>query len=266
MHPDAAQTFGFDRGQRILIQESFPQVAALVDGRAEEAVLSQPGTDDEEARVFAFVRMPFGNAEEGRFMVVGLSQPLAVVQGEVLDLGRSILKILLVLSVVGVGLGWLLLGWLDGNTLNGLRLALGVVIVLCAVLLMAQKYASGPRRASRPAAMWFASVSSGVLGGLFSTAGPPIVYHLYRQPLDAALVRQILTVQFLIVSFVRAGLAVGTGSLSWPMVGTAAVAVPVVWGVTTWQARHPIKLPQAVVDWLVCGLLMLAGLSLFVPR
>lgn len=104
VHPDATQTFGFDRGQRILIQESFPQVAALVDGRAEEAVLSQPGTDDEEARVFAFVRMPFGNADEGRLMVVGLSQPLAVVQGEVLDLGRSILKILLVLSVVGVAL------------------------------------------------------------------------------------------------------------------------------------------------------------------
>ena len=104
VHPDATQTFGFDRGQRTLIQESFPQVAALVDGRAEEAVLSQPGTDDEEARVFAFVRMPFGNADEGRFMVVGLSQPLAVVQGEVLDLGRSILKILLVLSVVGVAL------------------------------------------------------------------------------------------------------------------------------------------------------------------
>ncbi len=104
VHPDATQTFGFDRGQRILIQESFPQVAALVDGRAEEAVLSQSGTDDEEARVFAFVRMPFGNADEGRFMVGGLSQPLAVVQGEVLDLGRSILKILLVLSVVGVAL------------------------------------------------------------------------------------------------------------------------------------------------------------------
>lgn len=89
MHPDATQTFGFDRGQRILIQESLPQVAALVDGRAEEAVLSQPGTDDEEARVCAFMRMPFGNAEEGPFMFVGLSQPLAVVQGEVLDLGAQ---------------------------------------------------------------------------------------------------------------------------------------------------------------------------------
>ena len=35
-------------------------------------------------------------------MVVGLSQPLAAVRGEVVDLGRSIVKILLVLSGVGV--------------------------------------------------------------------------------------------------------------------------------------------------------------------
>ena len=102
VHPDTTQTFGFDRGQRILIQDSFAPVAALVEGRALEAVLSRPGTDDDEARVFSFVRMPFGGEEEGRFMVVGLSQPLAAVQGEVLDLGRSILKILLVLSLVGV--------------------------------------------------------------------------------------------------------------------------------------------------------------------
>ncbi|HTH12678.1 MAG TPA: GGDEF domain-containing protein, partial [Acidovorax sp.] len=69
---------------------------------AQEAVLSRPANAEDEARVFSFVRMPFGGEEEGRFMVVGLSQPLAAVQGEVLDLGRSILKILLVLSLVGV--------------------------------------------------------------------------------------------------------------------------------------------------------------------
>ncbi|MBT9512933.1 MAG: diguanylate cyclase [Acidovorax sp.] len=104
VHPDATRTFGFDRGQRILIQEAFTPVAALIEGRALEAVLSQQGTDDDEARVFSFVRMPFGGKDEGRFMVVGLSQPLAAVQGEVVDLGRSILKILLVLSLVGVAL------------------------------------------------------------------------------------------------------------------------------------------------------------------
>ncbi|MBD9392368.1 diguanylate cyclase domain-containing protein [Acidovorax sp. ACV01] len=107
VHPDASQAFGFDRGQRILIQDSFAPVAALVEGRQEEVVLSQPGTDDDEARVFSFVRMPFGRQGEERFMVVGLSQPLAAVQGEVVNLGNSILKILLVLSAVGVVLaGW----------------------------------------------------------------------------------------------------------------------------------------------------------------
>jgi diguanylate cyclase (GGDEF)-like protein len=102
VRPDATQTFGFDKGQRILVQDAFTPVAALIDGHAQEAMLSQPDTADKEARVFSFVRMPFGGEGEGRFMVVGLSQPLADVQGEVVDLGRSILKILLVLSGVGV--------------------------------------------------------------------------------------------------------------------------------------------------------------------
>ena len=176
----------------------------------------------------------------------------------------ALLKPMLILSMLGVGIGWLLLNWLDGNTLGGLRIALGVVIVLCAVMLMAQKKAT--RKASPPQALWFASVFSGVLGGLFATAGPPIVYHLYRQPLSAVVIRQCLVIQFTLTSLFRAGLAVGTGTLNWSAVGTAAVAVPLVWGVTRWQARHPLKLAQALVDWLVCGLLLLAGVSLFIPR
>lgn len=104
MHPDSTQTFGFDRGQRILIQDAFAPVAALIDGSQPEVVLGQLGSDDEEARVFSFVRMSYGRPTEGRFMVVGLSQPLAGVQGEVGELGRSILKILLVLIAVGVAL------------------------------------------------------------------------------------------------------------------------------------------------------------------
>ncbi len=109
VHPDATQTFGFDRGQRILIQDTFAPTAALISGAQTTAVFSQPGTADNEALVYSFVRMPYGRDDESRFMVVGLSQPLAAVQGEVLDLGRSIFKILLVLSVVGV----LLAAWVS---------------------------------------------------------------------------------------------------------------------------------------------------------
>jgi diguanylate cyclase len=109
VHPDATQTFGFDRGQRILVQDTYAPTAALISGAQATAVFSLPGTANNEALVYSFVRMPFGRADEGRFMVVGLSQPLAAVQGEVLDLGRSIFKILLVLSIVGV----LLAAWVS---------------------------------------------------------------------------------------------------------------------------------------------------------
>ena len=112
MHPDPSQTFAFDRGQRILIQEAFTPVGALIEGREEHTVLSRPGGPGDaegDDRVFAFVRMPFGREGEARAMVVGLSQPLAAVQGEVVTLGRSVLQVLLVLSAVGV----LLAAWVS---------------------------------------------------------------------------------------------------------------------------------------------------------
>lgn len=101
-HPDAKQTFAFVRGQRILIQDAFAPTAALISGVQPAVVLSEPATAEREAMVYSFVRMPFGREDENRFMVVGLSQPLAALQDEVVDLGRSILKMLLVLSTVGV--------------------------------------------------------------------------------------------------------------------------------------------------------------------
>lgn len=59
----------------------------------------------------------------------------------------ALLKPMLISSVLGVIGGVLLLHWLSGNTLNGLRMLLGVVIVLCALLLLMQKSAG-------PVAFW----------------------------------------------------------------------------------------------------------------
>ncbi|MEG2976602.1 MAG: sulfite exporter TauE/SafE family protein, partial [Comamonas sp.] len=87
----------------------------------------------------------------------------------------TLLKPMLISSVLGVIGGVLLLHWLSGNTLNGLRMLLGVVIVLCALLLLMQKKALD--KPSGPVALWFAGISSGLLGGLFATPGPPMVYH-----------------------------------------------------------------------------------------
>ncbi len=172
----------------------------------------------------------------------------------------DLLRPMLASGVAGVAIGLALLAWLSGNTLHGLQVVLGISIVACAVLLLAR---SQPRAApSHPRVLWGVGLVSGVLGGLFSTAGPPIVYHLYRQPLPPSLVRQCLVVLFVVLALVRLAAVGVAGALPWHAVSAAALALPVVTGVTWWQARHPPPLPPALVRWMVCALLLAAGLSL----
>jgi len=172
----------------------------------------------------------------------------------------DLLRPLLASGVPGVGVGLGLLYWLSGHALDGLRVLLGVSIIACAVLLLAR---SRPRATPSPApVLWGVGLLSGVLGGLFSTAGPPVVYHMYRQPLPATVVRQCLVALFLACSAVRLAVVVAAGGMPWHTVWASALAVPVVTGVTWLQARHPPRLPVAAVRWIVCGLLLLAGGSL----
>ncbi len=108
MHPDRGQTYGFDRGQRILAQDSLAPVGQIVQGRSQHLVMAQDGVDG-GPQAFAFVRMPLGFQDDGRFLVVGLSQPMSVVQGEAVELGGNIVQMLLLLCLVGV----LLAAWVS---------------------------------------------------------------------------------------------------------------------------------------------------------
>lgn len=108
MHPDGSQTYGFDRGQRILVQDSLAPVAQIVQGRSQHLVMAQDGVDG-SPQAYSFVRMPLGFQDDGRFLVVGLSQPMAVVQGEAVELGGNIVQMLLLLCLVGV----LLAAWVS---------------------------------------------------------------------------------------------------------------------------------------------------------
>jgi uncharacterized membrane protein YfcA len=111
----------------------------------------------------------------------------------------TLLKPMLVSSVIGVIAGVL-------------RMLLGLAIVACALLLLLQKQVNA--QMSGPVSLWVAGVASGLLGGLFATPGPPMVYHLYRQPLDRLVVRQCLFSMFLTCALLRLVMVAWEGGIT----------------------------------------------------
>ncbi len=165
-------------------------------------------------------------------------------------------------SAIGVAGGVALLGWLSGASLVLLRALLGVCVLACAVLLLARRSQdAAPMKASRFA---FVGVLAGLLGGLFSTSGPPLVYYLYRQPLDRELVRRSLLLLFAFGALVRLVLVLPSGQFSLRAALLAACAVPVVYGVTRWHRRIQPRLSLVALQRLVAGLLGLTGVTLLV--
>ncbi|MET1078514.1 MAG: GGDEF domain-containing protein [Pseudomonas sp.] len=99
IHPDPQQTFGFERGRRILIQEQFPDVARLFKDKRRSLIVKASAPDAPDL-VAAFERLPFGESERQGFVILGLSQPTATIVEESGVLGRRIIQIVAALSLL----------------------------------------------------------------------------------------------------------------------------------------------------------------------
>jgi len=103
IHPDPSQTFGFDSGRRVLVQDAFAKVAEIVQGRAETIVISAPAdTDQAGENVAAFVKLAFGDENANRFVILGLSQPLQNVLRETHLLGINTMRMVLGFSILAI--------------------------------------------------------------------------------------------------------------------------------------------------------------------
>ncbi|WP_269501013.1 diguanylate cyclase domain-containing protein [Burkholderia sp. IMCC1007] len=103
VHPDPSQTFGFDRGRRVLMQDSFAGTRTLFTGPRTYVTLNgllQP--DQAPGEMFAFVRTPFGKNEGNRFVVLGMARPLADVLTPAAILGDRIIRMVLISSLLAV--------------------------------------------------------------------------------------------------------------------------------------------------------------------
>jgi diguanylate cyclase len=102
IHPDPAQTFGFDQGRRVLIQETVAQVQPLLDGKAQQVLAQAELGDKPEPSLGAFMRMPLGPDGKPGFVVVGIAEPLSEILESTRVLGRTVLQIVLGFSAVAI--------------------------------------------------------------------------------------------------------------------------------------------------------------------
>ncbi len=165
-----------------------------------------------------------------------------------------------VASAVGTAVGALLLFWLAGTAYQVLRLVLGASIVACALSLW--RAAKPLPSLSSPAVYALTGGIAGIMAGMFSASGPPLVYLLYRQPKPLAWIRQSLMVIFGLGTALRLLIVVPSGQFSLLSLQLAAEAVPVVFVVTTYAAGRAPPLSPRLFRGLVCVLLIGTGLSM----
>ncbi|NEJ02580.1 TSUP family transporter [Rhizobium ruizarguesonis] len=166
-------------------------------------------------------------------------------------------------SLAALAAGYWLLGVMVSASIDWLKLVLGVVIIASSLQLALKPQPLVARSSS--ASFAFFGAIAGLMGGLFSTAGPPLVYHLYRQPLPAVSIRETLVAVFAINAVIRLAMVAAAGEVPHSGFWWGLLCIPVVMIMTFAAKRWPPSLSALSIRRMAFGLLLLSGLSLAVP-
>lgn len=179
------------------------------------------------------------------------------------DVLRKELLLVLCASLPTLVGGYFLLDHLATDGLVYLRIILGAVIIISALQLILP-----PRKEEKEAtksSFVFFGAFSGIMSGLFSTSGPPLVYHFYRQPLPIAAIRETLVAIFSLNALIRLLVVIADGTFParpyWP----AFFAVITVSAGTQMARRLPLPLSPKALRLVVFLLLCASGASLALP-
>ena len=192
--------------------------------------------------------------------ILTLGNAIGTLGGPKPELDRAVLMPVLISSLLGVSLGIWGLGALDDTQVAWLRLLLGGLIIAGSLMLVVQTKPQA--QLSGQPSFWLAGGLCGLFNGLFSSGGPPIVYHLYRQPLGYEVIRNTLITVFAANAAARLGLVMAQGQLHLSTLWLSAEALPLVLLLSWLVRRYPPKLSLRTVRWLVFVLMALAGVSL----
>lgn len=178
------------------------------------------------------------------------------------ELDRKIVLYCALPGLVTMALGLWALELLSAHYMHSLQLLLGLSILLSSLLLVV--HPTPREKGSGKVSFFLVGGLSGLMGGLFSTSAPPLVFHFYRQPLAQRAIRDSLLSIFLLHSLQRTAIVAYQGRIDLSILIISASAIPTVF-LFTWVARRfPPPISNLNIRRVAFVLLVLSGVSLCV--
>jgi uncharacterized membrane protein YfcA len=156
--------------------------------------------------------------------------------------------------------GVAVLDYLSRSGLALLQFLLGATIAAsCAAMAFRPARRAAP---APPRAYLAAGGVAGLLGGMFGFSGPPLIIHLYRQPLEPTVVRSTLIMLFTCSAVIRLGSVAAQGGFAVEVWKLFAWSVPVVVLATLAGRRYPPPLRPGKIRRFAFLFVALIGASL----
>ncbi len=159
--------------------------------------------------------------------------------------------------------GVVLLNYLSGAAADIIQLLLGLVIVYGGV-----NFAWKPRALSRvtgPYSFAYYGFLGGIIGGMFGIPGPPLIFHLYRQPMTLPQIRSLLIFINAVVALVRTLFVGAQGQIGADVLVLSALCLPMVAIATVAGNRFPPPLSSEAMRRLAFIVLIVMGAALMMP-
>lgn len=175
-----------------------------------------------------------------------------------LDVKRVALTCAGIFPAILVGL--LLLEYMSNSFSSLLQILLGLTIIGAGLMIMLK-----PEPLKHPSSnkvFVSSGAAAGLMAGLFSMAGPPLVYLFYRQPFELKTIRLCLLSIFLMSAVTRTSMVGIQGGLTMDMLTFTLLCVPMV-AAFTWVGKHyPPPLSSKNMRRFAFLLLIIIGASL----
>ena len=159
-------------------------------------------------------------------------------------------------------LGVLLLNFFTETAYQILKLLLGVTILSAAIHQIVAR-ATQKQVSNRPA-YFISGILGGLFGGLFGIAGPPLIYHYYRQPQELAFIRNGLIMLFVFTSATRTLFIGIQGQLDNEILILTAFTIPIVALATLLGRYYPPRISETSLRLFVIVILTFIGINLIV--